>query len=560
MIRQSTFTFNYKETPVNLSEFPTDIVEIKQAGKHILGDLHSNVMIPIWYSLKYGIANGINEKEYQQLYKAHDEIETLLKQKYKESLPFTKEEKNQLLENKTLFRKILYKIQFNNKHSYLFVGDGSADRRGDEDCMQMLYEIFYLQKIVVETLHSNHGAEFQIQCELNKNDDFIQHIEVCDRPPPSRYQHQNTLFFVHNSNEQMIIHCSWRYNNEIIEASNNKDRYNQLHQLLSLDKQEKPIISDKKTIQQILQICGLLNSFKPMILIYQHASSLYHLDILIANEIFSATDFLKRAKQFYNPTLKLLSYSLNKIDESDKDNQITLYMHALAGFETIQASAEKFGIKYDDSTLPNLVETIDQINAIFLKHVNENTVHTLFYEGGEFIRGEDGFYSKTSALFNILECHENLTIKDLAIEMFTWNRDYDEIKCPQQHNGYSVKVVNGHHGSAGVKDNRYNLNNAYLGKEKKLDNGYNLASIDTDEHFKEPSYTFTEVEKVNNYNINSNYQPQTFKIPSITNHQPNNTKHVIETNNNNQTSVQDNPNSLEEIDSFDSNNTICGIF
>ena len=186
----------------------------------------------------------------------------------------------------------------------------------------------------------------------------------------------------------------------------------------------------------------------PMLSQGGHAPSMEKLQILVETGIVTREEILEITKKAYKPTLRAISYSL-----SEDNKGITIYSHAGIGLNTIKSLAQKLDVEFKDTTAVDLARTIDNINEQFQKHVQNNTVNTL-YTREKMYAGYSGYSD----------------LSDAPFEFIMWNRLYHHIDRPAVHSGYNVNFVHGHDFSDPTKDNIYNLDNS-LGKMEHWNKG-----------------------------------------------------------------------------------------
>ncbi|MCL9683732.1 Dot/Icm T4SS effector Wip [Legionella maioricensis] len=180
--------------------------------------------------------------------------------------------------------------------------------------------------------------------------------------------------------------------------------------------------------------------FLPRILLEEHSESIRKLQRLVESGIVTRDEILDIAEKAYKPTLRAISYSL-----SEDNKEITIYSHAGIGLDSIKDLAQKLEVEYKDTTAVCLAQTINKINEQFQKHVQNDTVHTL-YTSENMWAGYLG---------------ENLS--DAPFEFIMWNRRYYSLDRPKDHYDYKINFVHGHDSEDLTKDNIYNLDNS-LGK------------------------------------------------------------------------------------------------
>ena len=235
---------------------------------------------------------------------------------------------------------------------------------------------------------------------------------------------------------------------ELADRGNND--YFTLKILEKLNEHKVPveIIVSNHSIE-FIEACEKQDNFHAPMLSHGHAQSMEKLQILVEKGIVARDEILAIANKSYKPTLRAISYSL-----SEDKKEITIYSHAGIGLNTIKSLAQKLKVEYKDATASELAQTIDSINVQFQKHVQNNTVNTLYARE----KMCEGYYS----------IHYNLS--DAPLEFIMWNRLYHHIDRPAVHSGYNVNFVHGHDSSDPTKDNIYNLDNA-LGKIEDMNQG-----------------------------------------------------------------------------------------
>ena len=171
-----------------------------------------------------------------------------------------------------------------------------------------------------------------------------------------------------------------------------------------------------------------------------HTKSLYNMHSLIKSGLVSKKEVLQITYTAYKSFLKAISYTL-----SADGTGITIYSHAGIGLNTIAEISGVFKTPYADHTAAQLAESIDKINIVFQKHVQENSVHTLYSHK------------------NILFAYRVASSKDLVkmpIVFLTWNRRYHNITRPVMLNGYHLDFCHGHDRTdKGMAINIHNLDN-----------------------------------------------------------------------------------------------------
>lgn len=200
---------------------------------------------------------------------------------------------------------------------------------------------------------------------------------------------------------------------------------------------------------EFIEACEKQDHFHPPMLSQSaHAPSMEQLQILVDRGLVAREEILAIAEQHYKPTLKAISYSLS----ADK-NDINIYSHAGIGLNTIRSLAQKLNVVYQDASASELALTIDSINEQFQKHVQSNSLHTL-YTREKMYQGYSGYCD----------------LSDAPFEFIMWNRLYHHIDRPAVYSGYHINFVHGHDSSDPTVNNIYNLDNA-LGKSQRMNRG-----------------------------------------------------------------------------------------
>lgn len=167
--------------------------------------------------------------------------------------------------------------------------------------------------------------------------------------------------------------------------------------------------------------------------------SIDNLQHLINKQLVSRNDVVEMV-EYYKPTLKTISYSLNL-----ERNSLTIYSHAPVDITIIQSLAYKFNVSFLDRTPIELAQTIDAINVKFQEYITTNNVHSL--------------YNNHNFGFNC----DNRTELSNPFELITWNRDYRGLNRPETHHDYHIDYVHGHDSTLFNQSNLFNLDNL-LGK------------------------------------------------------------------------------------------------
>lgn len=234
---------------------------------------------------------------------------------------------------------------------------------------------------------------------------------------------------------------------ELADRGNNDYFTLKILQKLSEHNVPVEIIVSNHSIE-FIEACEKQNDFHPPMLRWGHASSMQKLQCLVEKGIVTREEIVAIANKNYKPTLRAISYSL-----SEDKQEITIYSHAGIGLNTIKNLTQKLKVEYQDATASELAQTIDKVNAQFQKHVQNNTVNTLYTRDKMF----EGYCGEAD-------------LSDAPFEFIMWNRLYHHINRPAVHSGYKVNFAHGHDSSILTKNNIYNLDNN-LGKAEYMNKG-----------------------------------------------------------------------------------------
>lgn len=128
----------------------------------------------------------------------------------------------------------------------------------------------------------------------------------------------------------------------------------------------------------------------------------------------------------YLPIIRALAFTLDH-----KNNTISIFSHAPIPLWVIKAIAGVLGVKYDDTTIDAMANTIIEINKVFLdKVIHTGKVHDYFMTGNH---------------------------KTNPFHLLVWNREVRDQDRPSEHNGYRINWVHGHDGS--IRDFRSHIFN-----------------------------------------------------------------------------------------------------
>ncbi len=189
----------------------------------------------------------------------------------------------------------------------------------------------------------------------------------------------------------------------------------------------------------------------------EDGASLKRMKELIDAELIDESEVRQMVSDAYIPMVKLFGYTVSP----DRKN-ITLFSHAPVGFETIQAVAEKWGIPYNESSVDDLIDTIDAINAYMHQLLaNKKLGDTASIEEKEILASsaltelyKDPFYSHVTTAQPFYRT--------------LWNRHFNSVQLKPTY-AYSVHAVHGHCGAGGNVHNRTNLDTGFGKQETKED-------------------------------------------------------------------------------------------
>jgi hypothetical protein len=133
----------------------------------------------------------------------------------------------------------------------------------------------------------------------------------------------------------------------------------------------------------------------------------------------------QRYEQVYKKHLLLIDYTVTE------ENHILVYTHAGCGMETIQALAEKYHVAYNESSIQELIGTINKINIQFKKHLEKD------FDWELLCNNDPEYPHRADPLFNVI----------MTRELSAYFRDQP------QNNSYRVYHVHGHNGEYPYKRN-----------------------------------------------------------------------------------------------------------
>ncbi len=164
------------------------------------------------------------------------------------------------------------------------------------------------------------------------------------------------------------------------------------------------------------------------------------LQSLIEEGIVPLTDITKIVETIYKPTLKVIDYTLS-------DEGISLFTHAPVRFDIIKDLALKMRVVYNDSTAEALAKTIDQINKVFARVVQDNKVHELLdtpdLDGAALTPEQRQEYPLVHIIWNRMPANSD-------------ELDSVEVR-PDKVNDFAIKYVHGHDGAQSTLDHVYNV-------------------------------------------------------------------------------------------------------
>ncbi|HKY69903.1 MAG TPA: Dot/Icm T4SS effector Wip [Gammaproteobacteria bacterium] len=186
------------------------------------------------------------------------------------------------------------------------------------------------------------------------------------------------------------------------------------------------------------------DDYSPSLIFFGQSRSLVNLNHLIERGIITKDAVDTLFWMNYLPHLKALSYTIN-----EANNAIAIFSHAPIGLETIRSLAKKLDVPFIEDTLLNLATTIDNINIAFANgYIQTKTISHLLND--DVIVHDPNF--------------QNIDYDEDPFLFSAWNRNYDKIERPREHNGYTLKFIHGHDSTDPIIPHaRYDLDND-LGK------------------------------------------------------------------------------------------------
>ena len=105
--------------------------------------------------------------------------------------------------------------------------------------------------------------------------------------------------------------------------------------------------------------------------------SLQNLCFLIFNKVIDEEEIKSLTEKYYLPNLKLISYD---VYQEDGHQKIKYYTHSAVDFEMTKDMAEKLGVLYQDDSMENFCNTLDNINIAFSAKVKSGELKNLIDE------------------------------------------------------------------------------------------------------------------------------------------------------------------------------------
>lgn len=221
------------------------------------------------------------------------------------------------------------------------------------------------------------------------------------------------------------------------------------------------------------------------------ASSMKNMHQLILGGVVSKQEVDQLLVQYYFPNMRILTYS---IEETTPKPTITIVTHAPIVFDTIAALAQQFNVSYNDKTVLELADVIDEINAVFQQdYVQKSQISTLVEE----IDHDNGL---------------GIDHRLHPVLATIWNKA--KVTAPKSHGNYNIRLVNGHEGYCNEDDMHVNLN-SYFGM---FGDCYNTEKIEHCEHAyyvsanKALSEKFLKDQKSMLQKVKSVFKPQKYEI------------------------------------------------
>ena len=177
----------------------------------------------------------------------------------------------------------------------------------------------------------------------------------------------------------------------------------------------------------------------------------------LLNEIKEITNHI------YLPTVKFIAYEFN-----EATNTFSIFTHAPVGLITIEFLAQELGIIYDDTSVKNLITTIEKINAKFLDLVQSGDLSRIIPKASALYtkKMNESYTTKTmQEIKDQMEKIHEIPINDrskeqndflennklVAIYRLIWdrfvnkiNKTYDITDMPASKNNINFLFIHGH--------------------------------------------------------------------------------------------------------------------
>jgi len=418
-------TIRISQNIVNLEQFPTITDDI---AEHIsIGDLHANALKLLHLLIQEGVFFTSPEKyhTFSRLYQipaeyiSQQELSTLL----------------MMIDN----------LEVRNTNVLIrLIGDEHFDRGHNDLYIDMILRKLHKEGIHYEIILSNHGARSIIQIEgfrhgknlydfeieneyillqaqevsINEelfeiNDNIFKILQELEVTHPIVQ-----LYHLHFARMEAFIHSS-TLNDKLIaeqieEAESVWDEQNQKYKQFYLAQ------TFNTTLYQFYFLLekqlGVYKSLSEVQSLYQQAhimlaqcASFKNLYVLLERQYIVMQTVEELYDNDYTPYLKLLSYSIDPQSQT-----LTLFSHAPCDLQCIERIANLFSIPFQNQTLANFAQTLDNINHHFVnQYVQKGRITELLDPSG-------------------------------VIYQFIWNREYDGLLRPHHIFDYHLHYVHGH--------------------------------------------------------------------------------------------------------------------
>jgi hypothetical protein len=155
------------------------------------------------------------------------------------------------------------------------------------------------------------------------------------------------------------------------------------------------------------------NAFVPTLLTgFGLASSLINLEQLVKKGFIKHEAVFEIINETYKPCLRVLDCTYLEVEQT-----VTLYSHAAIDLiKSIPLLAERFNVTPNWSSLPELLNTIERINAAFSRLIETQTLNTFINQDAS-----DKLYA----------ARETISLRPTnVLEHLIWNRAYDNLERP----------------------------------------------------------------------------------------------------------------------------------